>query len=86
MAGSDVRKGMSSPELTRDEFQPRFNARFIDPAFRPVEGDLRPALYRRRSLGRIRETSRGASDLVRPVSLARAAHRRFIAERTHLRR
>jgi multimeric flavodoxin WrbA len=41
MPGIDERKGMPSPELSRDEFQSRFNSRFTDPAFCPLKGDLR---------------------------------------------
>jgi multimeric flavodoxin WrbA len=40
MAEIDVRKGMPSVELTREEFERRFRTRFQDPAFAAVEAEL----------------------------------------------
>src|ERR671914_51758 len=40
MADIDVRKGMPSVELTREEFEKRFRARFQDPAFAGVEAEI----------------------------------------------
>ena len=36
----DVRKGMPSVELTREEFERRFRTRFQDPAFAAVETEI----------------------------------------------
>jgi len=36
----DVRKGMPSVELSREEFERRFHSRFQDPAFAAVEAEL----------------------------------------------
>jgi hypothetical protein len=35
MAQVDVRKGMPSVELSRQEFEKRYRGRFVDPAFQP---------------------------------------------------
>jgi multimeric flavodoxin WrbA len=40
MAPVDVRKGMPSVELSRDEFEKRYRSRFADPAFRPLQREL----------------------------------------------
>jgi multimeric flavodoxin WrbA len=40
MAEIDVRKGMPSVELSREEFERRFRTRFQDPAFAAVEAEL----------------------------------------------
>lgn len=36
----DIRRGMPSVELSRDEFEARFRGRFVDPAFRPLQQEL----------------------------------------------
>jgi hypothetical protein len=36
----DIRKGMPSVKLSREEFERRYRARFADPAFRPLEAEL----------------------------------------------
>jgi len=41
MAGIDVRKGMPPVRLSRDEFERRFRARFADPAFSPLQHELK---------------------------------------------
>lgn len=41
MAGIDVRKGMPPVRLSRDEFERRFRARFSDPAFAPLQNELK---------------------------------------------
>ena len=38
MAPVDVRKGMPSVELSREEFEKRYRSRFADPAFKPLFG------------------------------------------------
>jgi multimeric flavodoxin WrbA len=40
MADPDVRKGMPSVELSRDEFERRYRGRFVDPAFAPLAREL----------------------------------------------
>lgn len=40
MADIDVRKGMPSVKLSRAEFERRFLARFVDPAFGPLQREL----------------------------------------------
>lgn len=40
MADIDVRKGMPSVELSREEFEIRYRSRFADPAFKAVERQL----------------------------------------------
>jgi len=40
MAPVDVRKGMPSVELSREEFDKRYRSRFADPAFRPLQREL----------------------------------------------
>jgi multimeric flavodoxin WrbA len=40
MADIDVRKGMPSPQLTKDEFKARFLRRFFDPAFEPAKAEI----------------------------------------------
>ena len=40
MASVDVRKGMPSVELSRDEFERRYRSRFADPAFEPLQGEI----------------------------------------------
>ena len=37
MARVDVRKGMPSVELSREEFEKRYRSRFADPAFEPLQ-------------------------------------------------
>ena len=40
MAQADVRKGMPSVELSREEFEKRYRSRFADPAFKPLQREL----------------------------------------------
>jgi multimeric flavodoxin WrbA len=40
MAPVDVRKGMPSVELSREEFEKRYRSRFVDPAFQPLHREL----------------------------------------------
>jgi multimeric flavodoxin WrbA len=40
MAQADVRKGMPSVELSREEFEQRYRSRFQDPAFEPLQREL----------------------------------------------
>jgi multimeric flavodoxin WrbA len=40
MAPVDVRKGMPSVELSREEFEKRYRRRFVDPAFKPLQREL----------------------------------------------
>jgi multimeric flavodoxin WrbA len=40
MARVDVRKGMPSVELSREEFEERYRSRFVDPAFQPLQREL----------------------------------------------
>jgi hypothetical protein len=40
MAPADVRKGMPSVELSRQEFEKRYRSRFADPAFKPLEREI----------------------------------------------
>jgi multimeric flavodoxin WrbA len=40
MAEIDVRKGMPSVDLSREEFEKRYRSRFADPAFTPLQGEL----------------------------------------------
>src|SRR3989338_60869 len=44
MARVQVRKGMPSVQLTREEFEKRFRDRFYDPAFHAVEGEIQRLL------------------------------------------
>src|SRR6266550_6162337 len=40
MAPVDIRKGMPSVELSREEFEKRYRCRFADPAFKPLQREL----------------------------------------------
>jgi multimeric flavodoxin WrbA len=40
MADVDVRKGMPSVQLAREEFEKRYRSRFADPAFKPLQREL----------------------------------------------
>src|SRR3979411_2574731 len=40
MAAIDIRRGMPSVELSRDEFEKRYRGRFVDPAFKPLQREL----------------------------------------------
>ena len=40
MATIDIRKGMPSVELSREEFEKRYRSRFVDPAFEPLQREL----------------------------------------------
>ena len=40
MAPVDVRKGMPSVELSREEFEKRYRSRFADPAFEALQREL----------------------------------------------
>src|SRR5258708_6533622 len=40
MAPVDVRRGMPSVELSREEFERRYRSRFADPAFKPLQREL----------------------------------------------
>src|SRR6266566_1959636 len=40
MAPVDIRKGMPSVELSREEFEKRYRSRFADPAFKPLQREL----------------------------------------------
>src|SRR5258708_18253461 len=40
MAPVDVRRGLPSVELWREEFEQRYRSRFKDPAFKPLEREL----------------------------------------------
>ena len=40
MAPVDVRKGMPSVELSREEFEKHYRSRFVDPAFEPLQREL----------------------------------------------
>ena len=40
MPSPEIRKGMPSPELARDEFERRFKSRFSDPAFEPLAREI----------------------------------------------
>jgi multimeric flavodoxin WrbA len=40
MAEADVRKGMPSVKLSREEFEKRYRSRFKDPAFEPLQREL----------------------------------------------
>ena len=40
MSEIDVRKGMPSTKLSREEFDRRFRSRFTDPAFEPLEAEI----------------------------------------------
>jgi hypothetical protein len=42
MAAVDVRKGMPSVELSREEFEKRYRSRFTDPAFEALQRELWP--------------------------------------------
>ena len=44
MARVQVRKGMPSVQLTREEFEKRFRDRFYDPAFHAVDGEIQRLL------------------------------------------
>ena len=58
MAEVDVRKGMPSAQLDKDEFKQRFLKQFYDPAFEPVR---RARPHRRDRLGRLRQIPQGAA-------------------------
>ena len=40
MTEPDIRKGMPSVKLSREEFGSRYRKRFADPAFRPLQREL----------------------------------------------
>ena len=40
MAPVDIRRGMPSVELSREEFEKRYRSRFADPAFKPLEREI----------------------------------------------
>ena len=40
MAKIEVRKGMPSVQLDKREFKKRFQARFYDPIFEPLQGEI----------------------------------------------
>jgi multimeric flavodoxin WrbA len=40
MTEPDIRKGMPPVKLSRDEFERRYRARFVDPVFRPLQREL----------------------------------------------
>lgn len=40
MKTPEPRKGMPSPELSREDFTARYLSRFVDPAFRPLQDEL----------------------------------------------
>src|SRR5947209_3967484 len=40
MPEADLRKGMPSVKLEREEFERRYRARFVDPAFKPLQREL----------------------------------------------
>jgi multimeric flavodoxin WrbA len=40
MPSPDIRKGMPSPELSREQFEQRFKSRFFDPAFAPLASEI----------------------------------------------
>jgi multimeric flavodoxin WrbA len=40
MASPDIRKGMPSPELSREAFEQRFKGRFSDPAYAPLASEI----------------------------------------------
>ena len=40
MADLDIRKGMPSVELSREEFESRYRGRFADPVFEPLAREL----------------------------------------------
>ncbi|MBO4228105.1 flavodoxin family protein [Bradyrhizobium neotropicale] len=40
MTAPDVRKGMPSVKLPREEFAERYRSRFVDPAFRPLQREI----------------------------------------------
>ena len=40
MSEIEVRKGMPSTKLSREEFDRRFRSRFSDPAFEPLEAEI----------------------------------------------
>ena len=40
MADIDVRKGIPSVKLSRQEFEKRYRSRFADPAFKPLQREL----------------------------------------------
>ena len=40
MPSPDIRKGMPSPELSREQFDQRFRSRFFDPAFAPLAREI----------------------------------------------
>jgi multimeric flavodoxin WrbA len=40
MNQADIRKGMPSVKLSREEFEARYRSRFIDPAFKPLEREI----------------------------------------------
>jgi hypothetical protein len=40
MAQADIRKGMPSVELSREEFEKRYRSHFKDPAFEPLQREV----------------------------------------------
>ena len=40
MSAPDIRKGMPAVKLERSEFEKRYRARFVDPAFQPLQKEL----------------------------------------------
>jgi multimeric flavodoxin WrbA len=40
MGPMDIRKGMPSVELSREEFERRYGSRFVDPAFKPLRREI----------------------------------------------
>jgi len=41
MPSPEIRKGMPPVKVDRQEFERRFKSRFVDPAFAPLEQELR---------------------------------------------
>lgn len=60
MAQADIRKGMPSVELSREEFEKRYRSRFADPAFKPLEREI--SAHRRRGVGRLQQLAQGADN------------------------
>jgi hypothetical protein len=44
MAGIDVRKGMPSVELSREEFEQHYRGRFSDPALGPLQCEIKAVI------------------------------------------
>ena len=40
MTDPDIRKGMPPVKLSREEFSRRYRARFVDPAFAPLDREI----------------------------------------------